>query len=142
MVTAEPLSSGEFEQFLALSRQLTGFPLLQPETLTARAVIGSVSATSGLPQLKSLIAAFAALDQSSPQLPELVDDTIMARDDLAQVAMDLIAIWYTGDLPPGNEEAPAAEVYLFGQMWAAFGAKPMGVPDDGGCGSWATPPKS
>jgi len=158
------VSSRPFEDFLALSVDLTAFE--ETELLgtgLARQYLAKVRATCGDRITTALLDAHRAAradaaddagGDSRPALDRSLRHRIFSDDCLGPVARNVIKLWYAGmwySLPPEWIDAygvhTAAETstvtaasYQEGLLWRAIGANPPGAKGPG-YGSWAQPPR-
>lgn len=142
-------------QFAALSQVLTGYGpdviIPQNDTQHMAQEYLDVLNKPGLvaPALLQLLTQkwVSVSTQPQQQWEQLVQTNIMNDTQLAQVAQNIIYMWYLGiwyDLPriagqPVNGFVISSKAYKNGLVWGTMGAHPMGFSEEV-FGYWNTPP--
>ena len=148
-----------FEEFIALSAALTGFPastlLPVPDTQKVAEVLYAELSLPGnnIPadQLNELTQAWNSIANTPPpQLPAAVQTNIIDNLDITRLAQNIIYLWYFGiwyDLTknpnsftsPNIDHVVSPLAYTNGLVWGEMGAHPMGY-SIGEFGYWANKP--
>ncbi len=148
-----------FEEFIALSAALTGFPastlLPVPDTQKVAEVLYAELSLPGnsIPQaqLDLLTQVWNSISNTpAPQLPAAVQTNIIDNLDITRLAQNIIYLWYFGiwyDLTknpnsfasPNIDHVVSPLAYTNGLVWGEMGAHPMGY-SIGEFGYWANKP--
>lgn len=132
----------ELEDFLALSRILTGEPRLAREL--AREYLARLTADAGS-TVTAMLAAYRQLAGTvpAPAIEAAVAQNIARDPTLGSIARTAIYLWYTGAVPDAegnNWQFGAPEQYLSGLVWGVIGAHPPAY-SNAYYGHWRYPPE-
>jgi hypothetical protein len=139
--------SSVLDDFLALSRILTGVEGLKPEI--GRQYLDHLSSTPLNPSLREILAVFQECKEK-PNVVELVRTKIVGDDSLRLAICQIILLWYTATVQDNlGAQPPAAptlrfgtpEEYFSGLVWTIIGAHPPGL-SGGYFGHWRYRPDS
>lgn len=125
------------EDFLALSRILTGVESLDPEL--GRQYLDRLTSTPFEPILRQVIELFHGLKKDKT-LPDKVKSQIVGNDTLRPAICQIILLWYTSAMQD-NPDTPTVfrygtqEEYFSGLAWSIVGAHVPGL-SGGYFGHW------
>jgi len=131
------MPSQEIDQFLALSRILTGEPSL--DQVLAAQYLQRLKDKYAIP-MQNILAAFGKIAADEHAAFE-VKRRIIADSSLQPLAQQMINIWYTSEFvgPDGKPNAGTRDQYYHGLLWKVILAHaPTDSKQD--YGYWATPP--
>ena len=134
-------SESELDDFLGLSRILTGEPRLARELAAQYLSRLTASAASTVTTMLATYRELAGI-LSCVALEQAVSQKIAADPSLGPVARNAIYLWFTGAIPDAqgiNWQFGAPEQYLNGLIWRVIGAHPPAY-SNGYYGHWRYPP--
>ena len=149
----EEISNYLVEQFLNLSRALTGFEKVEllgtgmaQEYYREITRIYKEAVTRLLFEFKAI---FEVYGERSPDFEKQIQKRIIENIEFAQVAKNIIQLWYLGSYTNYNDPAPlifkethivSPDAYQNGLIWQAMNSHPAGAKYPG-FGSWELPPQ-
>jgi hypothetical protein len=140
---APPVKNPLLPVFIALSEALTGFDDLHANPDLAQAYLDRLLAGDAKAAVNGLLAAQAGIDAVpyAQRAARLGPDA--GKDAGAQA---IILIWYNGGvLPTANASwysmAPAPQKYIYGLVWRAISAHPMGYASENTPSYWRFQPQ-
>jgi hypothetical protein len=140
---APPVISPILPVFIALSEALTGFDDLHNNPELAQAYLGRLLTSDAKAAVNSLIAAQTGIDAVpyAQRAAKLGPDA--GKDAGAQA---IILIWYNGGVLLAGESwysmKPEPQKYIYGLVWRAISAHPMGYATENTPSYWRFKPQS
>lgn len=138
---SSPPRTSDFEDFLALSRILTGVDSLDADL--GRQYLDRLNSSPFNPLLSQILKRFQEL-KGNPDVVGQVKKQIVADDSLRPTVCQIILLWYTSTVQDNlGMQPPAAPVMRFGTQeeyfsglaWTIIGAHPPGL-SGGYFGHW------
>jgi hypothetical protein len=141
-LTAAKLPS-TLDDFLALSRILTGVPIL--EAGLAGQYLDRLNSGPLQPAMATILQRFRDIPPG-PGAADLVKKKIVADDGLRPVVSQIILLWYTSALRDSQSASLALrfgtqDAYFSGLVWTIIGAHPPGL-SGGYFGHWRYAPEN
>lgn len=149
----EAISGYLLEQFLNLSSLLTGFDKVELlGTGMAEEYFREITRVYKEPVMRLLFEAKAIAEvygERDPGFEDQIQKRIIEDIEFAQIAKNIIQMWYLGSYTNYNDPAPllykaayvvSPEAYQQGLIWEAMNSHPQGAKQPG-FGSWHLPPR-
>ncbi|MBC7911540.1 MAG: hypothetical protein H7Y30_13615 [Pyrinomonadaceae bacterium] len=150
----EEISDYLLEQFLNLSRALTGFDRVDLlGTGMAEPYYREITRIYKEPVIRLLFEAkaiFEVYGEHHPAFEDQIRQRIIEDIEFAQIAKNIIQLWYLGSYTNYNDPAPlifkaayiiSPEAYQNGLLWPNMGSHPAGAKQPG-FGSWNLEPQT
>ncbi|HEX8119400.1 MAG TPA: hypothetical protein VF521_19130 [Pyrinomonadaceae bacterium] len=148
-VKGEEVSGYLFEQFVNLSRVLTGYERVEllgtgMAEIYYRAITGAYH-EAVLRLLLEAKAIFEVYGERHPDFEQQVRARIFQSVEFSPIAKNIIQLWYLGSITTFDGPNPSATIispdaYVNSLVWEAAGSHPAGAKYPG-YGSWSLPPQ-